>query len=126
MAEFFSGQPSYIRGYIHAGIICVCLIPYISSILFWKLPESLMKALVNLLFSMCPQPHICSLIVRAQGKFEAAEIEMEKGVFGTFGVSSIGTEYLCLENMLYSLRDEFFQALLPILGIIESFSSLER
>lgn len=85
-----------------------------------------MKLLVNLLFSMCPSSPICSLIVRAHREFETAETEMEKEVFRAFGVNSIGTEYLCLKNMLFSLQDEFFQALLLITGIIESFKSLER
>lgn len=69
---------------------------------------------------------ICSLIVHGVGKLETAESEMEKDVFRAFGISSIGSDYLCLKNMLYSLGDELFQALLPILDVIESFCSLER
>lgn len=90
--------------------LCLCwhylclLIPLIRSILFWKLLESL----VNLLFNMCSQSPICSLIVCAEGKLETAEIEMEKEVFRTIGISNIRTEYLHLKNKLQSLEDEFF------------------
>lgn len=111
--------------HLHQCYLCL-LIAYLSSILFQNLSESLVKTVVNLLFILCPQPPICSLIVRGEGKLETAEIEMEKEVFRAFGVSNIRTEYLGLKNMLQSLGDEIFQALLPILGTIESFSSLER
>lgn len=60
----------------------------------------LVKALVGLLFSMCPKPPICSLIVHGESKVETVEIEMGKEVFRTFDVSNIGAEYLCLKNML--------------------------
>lgn len=61
-----------------------------------------------------------------EGKIETAEIELVKEVFRTFDVSNSGTEYHCLKFMLSSLGDKFFQALLPILGILVSVSFPER
>lgn len=54
------------------------------------------------------------------------KLKWKNEMFRAFGISSTGTEYLCLKNMPLSPEDEFFQALLSILDTIESFSSLER